>query len=255
MSPSPHISLVPPPGPSVLKIFSQPSLSPSAVPSVFLEAWAVRNAVFAEEQKCSAAEEIDADDPRSWHWVAFAASREPDDSRADAKELGGGKTVAAATIRLVPVSSPSPHGEDHAITNVEGPSHAPTQMWNGHEPYIKLGRLATLPAYRGLGLARLLVNAALEWAVENASTLRAADNLTFGEEKRDEGDERHEGEGKEENNGNGKDNGWNGLVLLHAQTTVESFYRRSGFVTDVGMGRWYEAGIEHLAMWRRLELR
>ncbi|MCJ1469112.1 hypothetical protein MMC07_007745 [Pseudocyphellaria aurata] len=255
MSPSPHISLIPPPGPSVLKIYSEPLLSRSTVPSIFLDAYAVRIAVFVDEQKCRGAIEIDADDPRSWHWVAFATSRESDDSRAAAKELGSGKTSAAATIRLVPVSPPSADGEDNAIEGIESPPHAPTQMWDGHEPYIKLGRLATLSAYRGLGLARLLVNAALEWAAENASTLRATDNLTFSEEKREEGEGQQVGQGKEENNGNVKDNGWNGLVLVHAQTTVESFYKRSGFATDVGMGRWYEDGIEHLAMWKRLELK
>lgn len=255
MPPSPHISLIPPPGPSVLKIFSQPSLSQTLVPSHFLDASAVRFAVFCEEQHCSAAEEVDADDPRSWHWVAFAAPREMDGNRAGSADMGGVETVAAATIRLVPVSSASPDGEGTEAPNVEGPSHAPTQMWDGHEPYIKLGRLATLSAYRGLGLARMLVNTALEWAAENATTLRATDNLTSWEENREDGKEQHKGEGKEANEADGKGNGWNGLVLLHAQTTVQSFYQRSGFLTDEGMGRWYEEGIEHVGMWKRLELK
>lgn len=251
MPPSPHISLIPPPGPSVLEIFSQPSLSQALVPSLFLDAYAIRFAVFCGEQHCSGTQEIDADDPRSWHWVAFAASRELDGNRASSADLGVAETVAAATIRLVPVSPASPDGEGTGVTNVEGPSHAPTQMWDGHEPFIKLGRLATLSAYRGLGLARLLVNAALEWAAENATTLRATDNLTSGEERREDGEEQHKVEGKEANEGNG----WNGLVLLHAQTTVESFYQRSGFVTDEGLGRWHEEGIEHVGMWKRLELK
>lgn len=247
MPSSPQISLIPPPGPSVLKIFSKLSLAQSTVPSLFLDAAAIRNAVFVEEQQCSAAEEIDADDARSWHWVVCAASRDRVGSRAGAADLGSVETVAAATIRLVPVSPAAPHGDDNVITQVEGPSHTPTLMWDGHEPYIKLGRLATLSAYRGLGLGRLLVNAALEWAAENAVELRSTDELTTREEKREEG----EGE----NDGDGKGNGWNGLVLVHAQAVVESFYKRLGFVTDEGMGRWFEEGILHLAMWRRIELR
>lgn len=251
MPSSPRIVLVPPLGPSVLKIFSQPSLAQSTVSSLFLDAYAIRLAVFAGEQHCSAAQEIDDDDSSSWHWVGFAAFREQD-GRARAADVGD---VPAATIRLVPVSPAPPNGENSVIMHAEGPSHSPTQMWDGHEPYIRLGRLATLSAYRGLGLARLLMEAAVEWAVENASVLRSTGNPTSGEEKREEGEEQHKGEGKDQDGGDGKGNGWNGLVLLHAQTTVETFYKRLGFVTDPGMGRWYEEGIEHLAMWRRLELR
>lgn len=155
----------------------------------------------------------------------------------------------------MPVSPPSPDGDGSAVPHVEGPSHHPTQMWDGHEPYITLGRLATLSAYRGLGLGRLLVSTAFEWAVENAAALRATENLTAREKKQEEGAEQHEGGGKEENDGDGKGTGWNGLVFIHAQVEVESFYNRLGFVTDPGMGRWYEEGIEHVAMWRRLELR
>lgn len=254
MSHSPHISLIPPPGPSVLNIFSQPTLSESKVPSLFLDASAIRKAVFVDEQHCSAAEEIDADDPRSWHWVVFATYRERSGNSANAADLAGAETEAAATIRLVPVSVASPDGDDSVVTHIEGPSHHSTHMWDGHESYIKLGRLATLSAYRGLGLGRLLVNAALQWASENATTLRATDFPTSREGKRNEGEEQHKEESKAENDGDGKGNGWNGLVLVHAQTVVESFYKRLGFVTDEGMGRWYEEGIEHLAMWRRLKL-
>ena len=257
MPPSPRISLLPPPGPSVLKIHFQPSLlSESTVPSLFLDASAIRFAVFVVGQHCPAAEEIDADDPCSWHWVAFAASRERDGGGvADTADLGDEKeSVAAATIRLVPVSSAAPDGDDGIVTHIEGPSHNPTQMWDGHEPYIKLGRLATLSAYRGLGLGRLLINTALEWAVENSAVLKSTDDLTSGDKKREKGEEQPTGEDEENTNGDGKGNGWNGLVLVHAQTEVEPFYRRLGFMTDEGMGRWYEGGIEHLAMWRRLEL-
>ena len=47
---------------------------------------------------------------------------------------------------------------------------------------------------------------------------------------------------------------WKGLVLLHAQARLEKWYRGLGFEVDEGMGRWLEGGIEHLAMWRRVDV-
>lgn len=117
-------------------------------------------------------------------------------------------------------------------------------MWDGKEAYIKLGRLATVRSHRGLGIGKLLVDAALKWALENAATLqrqpsgtRAGENLV--------GENTAEGE---------EENGWNGLVLVHAQRDVERFYRGVGFETDDGMGVWTEEGIDHVGMWRRLDL-
>ena len=47
---------------------------------------------------------------------------------------------------------------------------------------------------------------------------------------------------------------WKGLVLVHAQVSVEKVWAKMGFVTDEKLGRWDEEGIEHLGMWRRIEL-
>ena len=47
---------------------------------------------------------------------------------------------------------------------------------------------------------------------------------------------------------------WKGLLLLHAQVGVQGWYGSLGWQTDVGMGRWDEAGIEHVGMWRRVEV-
>jgi predicted GNAT family N-acyltransferase len=91
------------------------------------------------------------------------------------------------------------------------------------EPYLKLQRFATLASHRGKGLGRLLVDTSLQWAAEH----------------------------KEEIGGKG----WKGMVLVHAQVSVEKVWAKMGFVTDVKLGRWDEEGIEHLGMWRRLELR
>lgn len=117
-------------------------------------------------------------------------------------------------------------------------------MWDGAEPYIKLGRLATVPPRRGLGLARALVETVLAWATENASVLRSAS----GAELLGGGG----GGGEDAEMGDGRGNGWSGLVLTHAQVSAEKFWARMGFVTDPGMGTWGEDGIRHVAMWRRV---
>jgi predicted GNAT family N-acyltransferase len=91
------------------------------------------------------------------------------------------------------------------------------------EPYLKLQRFATLASHRGRGLGRMLVDTSLRWAAEH----------------------------KEEIGGKG----WNGMVLVHAQVNVEKVWAKMGFVTDERLGRWYEEGIEHLGMWRWVELK
>ena len=68
----------PPPHP-----FTHPSVAP-----LFLSALAVRVPVFVDEQHCSAEEEIDTDDARSWHWVAFVSTGSTAD-RPDGKVAAG----------------------------------------------------------------------------------------------------------------------------------------------------------------------
>lgn len=248
MSP-PSIEILPPPGPSVHSApTSPPFIHPSVAP-VFLSALSVRIPVFVDEQHCSAEEEIDADDARSWHWVAYVSAGDT---------VGGrdGK-VAAGTIRLVPVAPLALAGNTHAerLENENanededeerrgqalGPRHGATEMWDGAEPFVKLGRMATLKEYRGLGLGRLLVGEALEWLRGNADQVTG--EMGVGEEGEDEDEV-------------GKERGaWKGLVLVHAQKEVERFWAGVGFVRDVGMGVWWEEGIEHVGMWRRVDLR
>lgn len=74
---------------------------------------------------------------------------------------------------------------------------------------------------RGKGLARSLCEEALGWAIRNVAE--------FGE-------------------------GWQGLVLVHAQVGVERMWQRLGFQTGEKLGRWDEEGIEHLGMWRALDM-
>lgn len=50
------------------------------------------------------------------------------------------------------------------------------------------------------------------------------------------------------------DNVWNGLVLVHAQKDIEKVWNRYGFSKDDTMGVWDEEGIDHIGMWKRLDL-
>lgn len=178
--------LLPPLGPSISEIYH--SSSP-LLPLIFADAMTIRLQVFCTEQGCSVANELDEDDGRSWHWVAYDSAERP-----------------VGCIRLVPPPHPAhPNG-------FNGPSE---------KHYIKLTRLAVMRDAREKGLARLLCEEALGWAMRNVKEL--------GEE-------------------------WQGLVLVHAQVSVEQMWKRLGFKTDEKLGRWDEEGIEHLGMWRTLEM-
>ncbi|MCJ1402132.1 hypothetical protein MMC11_005351 [Xylographa trunciseda] len=260
---TPFPTLLPPPGPTVLSHPLPPSSSaPDAtIPRAFTEALSVRIAVFIDEQHCSLANEIDADDPRSWHWIVYASVSGPKSSNPPALSNGhsaqphptaeasseqrrpSGVKLPVATLRLVP----PPHGPHPAPGSVDGVGGSAQLPSSHHEPYVKLGRLATLKEYRGLGLGKLLVVTALEWAARNAEALQLKAGESEGVGLEGEGVAR-------EREGMVREEGWKGLVLVHAQTGVEAFYRGMGFVTDEGLGKWVEEGIEHVGMWRRVSL-
>ncbi|EAL91038.1 hypothetical protein KXW98_002994 [Aspergillus fumigatus] len=131
-----------------------------------------------------------------------------------------------AVIRLVP----PPHAPHELITN-PGANASLSKYDTAHEPYIKLTRVAVLREYRGLGLGRRLVEEALGWARGHVKEIQEACRRVAGRELR-----------------------WKGLVLVHAQVQGEKMYERFGFVTDEKMGRWDEEGIEHVGMWKRIDL-
>lgn len=248
-----QIIIYPPPGPSILDLRSYILQSPTSVaisqpelPSELESAFALRFSVFVNEQKSSAENEIDSDDPRSWHWVALAASQGESASSRNEKAVVGDEDIdkehiVAATLRLVPVSSPHHAAEFHGATHggfAEGPAHGPTALWNGREPYIKIGRIATLPTYRRMGFGKLLVESVLEWAGRHREILRRPNGGELTEGKTEAGFE----------------NQWNGLILVHAQKLVQRFWENVGFVEDEGMGVWWEEGCEHVGMWRRVNV-
>ncbi|KAL8751433.1 MAG: hypothetical protein Q9199_006420, partial [Rusavskia elegans] len=158
-----------------------------------------------------------------------------------------------ATLRLVPVSTTTEEkgeeeGEGKEVVVMEKehvdlhdeaegrdgrmlePYHGATKMWDGQEPYIKIGRMATLAEYRGRGIAKRLIEESLAWAETHAAELspqgsEEVDNIPL----------------------------WNGLVLSHAQKDVQGWWGKMGFEADEGLGVWWEEGIEHVGMWRRLK--
>lgn len=225
-----RIEMLPTPGASVY--IARKSSTSSEVPQLFYDALAIRYEVFVKEQNCNPDEDIDVADPVCWHWVLFAPS-EGDEKKS------GNHDIPAATIRLVPASVHD-HGHDvkhgaEAITDEGGhgakmaiePNYGRSNsgMWDGHETYAMIGRLATLKAFRGKGYGKILVEQALDWARQ------------------------HPGEIKGES---GED--WKGLMLIHAQLKVEAWYKSMGWIRDDGMGQWWEEGIEHVAMWKRVNL-
>lgn len=187
------VLMIPPPGDIVAPSGFPAEPRPKGAPQGFMDAMEVRITVFCDEQKCSLEEELDEDDSRSWHWVAYL----PDES---------GNDVPVSVIRIVPFPH-GPHPNGHSDPD--------------EEPYFKIGRVATVASARGKGLSRMLSEQAFSWMATHQAELPSD---------------------------------WNGLVLSHAQVTVEKMYEKLGFVTDVKLGRWDEVGIEHLGMWRRLSL-
>ena len=247
--PTEFVAYLHPPAESVLEY--EPGLAPSRqsdkIPPDFLAAMAVREAVFVQEQRIPAENEFDADDPRSFHWVVYVsvASSVRENGRKGTETA----KVAAATVRLVPPPHP-PHpapGSAHKIDNAEAASQvdeAPrTSEWHdGVEPYAKLGRLATIPSYRGLGLGRLVVGSALEWAGKHPLAVVPLPSPMSTEAAKVGG-------------GLGQRLEWKGLLLVHAQKTVEKMWKSLGFETDEAMGVWLEEGIEHVGMWRRIPVK
>lgn len=198
------ISVVARPGSRALELHRGSSASPSwsllkaeDVDATFVSALQVRWAVFVEEQHCDGANELDDDDALSMHFVFFQQEK------------------AVATLRIVPWQH---HGSS---SSCEAPDYAASLVWNGCEPYVKLGRVATLRENRGSGLAEYLIRRALQYAQSHPCEMVC------------ESDD------------------WEGLVCAHAQIHVVSWYLRLGFELDKGMGTWIEEGIQHQAVWKR----
>lgn len=107
------------------------------------------------------------------------------------------------------------------LTPPPHPSHPNGFHDPDEEPYVKLSRVATITQARGQGLNKKLMDAAFTYLITHPHVAGQ---------------------------------GWKGHVLTHAQVYIEGMYVKLGFVTDARLGRWDEEGIEHLGMWRKLDL-
>ncbi|GAP88976.1 putative acyl- n-acyltransferase protein [Rosellinia necatrix] len=116
-----------------------------------------------------------------------------------------------------------------------------TDFHDGKEPYVKLGRLAVLPEFRGHQVAVGLWNVAKKWLQENPTYFNpSVKELGMEVMKAGSVDDIPK---------------WNGLVCVHAQEAVVKVYERWGFKVDKGMGKFYEEGIPHVGMFQRLEVK
>ncbi|CAG8949231.1 hypothetical protein HYFRA_00004856 [Hymenoscyphus fraxineus] len=219
------------------------SAQPASIPPVFLSALAVREKVFVEEQlACPLEHHVDFEDARACHWVAFSSGEAGSGFDEEGRDSAIGRAIG--TIRLIPFPHSDLHPEpdsrcDTPIFSDLSPTSAEelffattpvrrqdrkTSFHDGVEPYVKLGRWSVVPEWRGKGVGDALIERALSWVSGNAEWAAGC-------------------------NGDGK---WKGLVCVHAQEGAVGAWGRNGFVVDEGMGGWWEAGIRHLGMWRRV---
>ena len=112
-----------------------------------------------------------------------------------------------------------------------------TQFHDGEETYVKLGRLCVVKEEREKRYADLLIQAALDCVKKNPGFAMRGRKLDGAK-----------GEGREEGRA------WKGLVCVHAQERAVNVWMRDGFVIDVEMGTWFEGGMRHFGMWRRLQV-
>ncbi|KAH6680236.1 acyl-CoA N-acyltransferase [Halenospora varia] len=251
-------------GPSDLDGYDRklkPSEQPENIPKTFLDAMGVREEVFVHEQGVPLENEFDSDDPRACHWVVYASINtvtEPEkrDSEGNVvqRKKSGTRSQPIGTIRLVPFPHP-PHPEpgstyaaDALETTADLGSSDPlpyiidreTTYHDGKEPYIKLGRIAVLKEFRGSGVSKILLNAAMMWARDNPTYFNPSISA-MGMDKM--------------GTSNIEDLPvWRGLMCVHAQEQVAKAWAKWGFDLDEGMGTWVEEGIPHVGMFQRLDV-
>lgn len=186
-----------------------------------------------DEQKVSADNELDEDDQRSYHVVLYSGQ-----SNSSGRELD----VPICTLRFVEVVPSEADIEQYGKVSIPSgsmnptlgplsfisgakplpePVHYPSEFWDGREPYIKIGRVATLKTFRKMGMAAKVLQWTFSWILQNQHEFVPEGNT---------------------------------LVLVHAQSNAQNLYAQQGFVVDKTMGVWVEEGIDHVGMWKRLKL-
>ncbi|KAB5585596.1 putative acetyltransferase, GNAT family [Coniochaeta sp. 2T2.1] len=231
------------------------------IPEPFLHAMIVRQKVFVEEQKVPLINEFDDDDKRSCHWILYDTILDPTDKTEIPKE-GGKPASPIGTIRLVPfphyvhpkagrayyngIIQPLPNNDRVPVPDDPNEPQGlcpweyrdrPTTFHDGQELYLKLGRLAVVPTWRGHGVASKLITTALDFAARHPTSFGPPSHVRIPSGADGSPVRPH----------------WRGLVCVHAQISAVGIWSKHGFKVDEKMGRWLEEGIEHVGMFRRLE--
>ncbi|KAF2124695.1 hypothetical protein P153DRAFT_301453 [Dothidotthia symphoricarpi CBS 119687] len=243
------------------------------VPEVFRHAMAVREEVYGQ-QGIPLEAEFDEDDARSWHWVVYASVSTPKGSptessrkahasapkdpveQAVARRPSASRTPVG-TIRLIP----PPHGaskyrRDSTLDDMHTDKDPPSDSGNSkhpNEPYVKLGRLAVLKEYRAMGLGKLLINAALDYATQHPDNIYLPPTTTIVELATLHG-----------HNTELQYLMWQGLIMIHAQAGLQHMWEKMDFHEQLKNAQgevemeaephWMEEGIKHVGMWKRLNI-
>lgn len=189
--------------------------------------------------------------PKSSTWTAYASvpghvQPIPSNGGHPNRRQSTSTKLPIGTIRLVPPPNNATHNlTNHRHMNGQPYSGPPRSLiHNGKEAFITLGRLAILKEFRKVGVSKLLIDSALTMAHDYPYVISEPPSASAKEELRDT-----LGEILDMNTD------WNGLVLVHAQIGLQKFWARWGFELDEGLGVWDEEGIDHVAMWKRLDLK
>ncbi|CAK7264777.1 hypothetical protein SEPCBS119000_001168 [Sporothrix epigloea] len=262
-----------------------PSFEASAQPRsdeidrTFLDAMTVRYKVFIVEQKVPLECELDEDDPRSCHWVAYMGHR-ADNGQAAPQQVVG-------CIRAVPYPQ-SPHPiPGAAYTIVDGVNRikgrwvrksnearddgelgSPLPPPTASTPPSEL-EFVTASADDGLAAAQVagadratVLHNGIEPYIKlgRIAVLSEFRGLRLGQflvqtaldwiKANPTYFDQHDSAAAAATAGCK----FAGLVCVHAQTHALGFYTRLGFVIDEGMGTWWEEGIQHVGMFLRLDI-
>lgn len=185
------------------------------------DALTIRRKVFVDDGDFDAADEIDAEDARSWHWVIYdnGEARNP---------------VPVATIRMVPPPQVSLNRLSHADRATYGP-----QYDFESEPAVRPSRMAVLKEYQGNQLAVRLMETVHSWASENQRAI----NHAYMHSLQAVG-------GNSSALPNGK---WSGLVHVYGLKHLEKFFPRIGYELLGEEGFW--EGVEHVGFRMRLDVK
>jgi predicted GNAT family N-acyltransferase len=197
------------------------------VPQAFIDAMVVREEVFVKEQGVLLENELDSDDRRSFHWVAYASMPSKPgalEGKKDSSEIVSTR-VPIGTIRVVPAPNPPHEENDRGVGD------------QGQESYVKIGRLAVVKDFRKMGISNLLIRRAIDFVAKHPGDVR----LQLDPAEREVYLQKNAALE------------FQGLIMVHAQIGVQKIWAKYGFETDEALGTWDEEGIDHVGMWKRVD--